>query len=222
MIKARALILFVILAVLTAYTYTLRYRYVNPTEPPTLDLIPTSIGEYRSSNKHLDPASLGVLGADEAILRAYYGNEKRTFWMFLGYFSIQQENSQIHSPKHCYPGSGWNILGERTTPIQPAGNGNSRPVKELEISNGQERRIVLYWFGTRSGVIKDEFALKWHQMKNSLLGREQSAAFMRFSTQVRPYEDSGTARDELVAFVEEIVPMIEKVLFADAHPVGGE
>jgi EpsI family protein len=135
---------------------------------------------------------------------------------------MQQENSQIHSPKHCYPGSGWNILRERTTTVRPVGYDSVRPVKELEISNGQERRIVLYWFGTRSGVIKDEFALKWHQMKSSLLGREQSAAFVRFSTQVQPNEDTGAARDKLVAFVETIIPSIEKVLFADIHPVAGE
>ncbi|MCK4237106.1 MAG: exosortase-associated EpsI family protein, partial [Candidatus Krumholzibacteria bacterium] len=66
-------------------------------------------------------------------------------------------------------------------------------------------------FSTRSGIITNEFALKWYQMKSALLRRSQSAAFIRFSMNVPPGEDD-SSREDLVRFAEAIFPYIETAL----------
>ena len=55
--------------------------------------------------------------------------------------------------------------------------------------------------------IPDEFALKFHQMKSSLLSRSQAAAFIRFSTPVTEGSEAA-ARKRLLPFIEELSPAI--------------
>ncbi|NIM18825.1 MAG: EpsI family protein [Candidatus Latescibacteria bacterium] len=208
--------LLLLLVVLTPYAYLLRFTTVAASEAPSPDGIPYSINGYIGSDEYLGPGTLQVLGADETIFRVYKRTGGRKIWFFLGYFSAAQENSQIHSPKHCYPGSGWNVYEEGAEEIEIAHR--RRTIKRLYITNGVSRRMVLYWFATRSGLITNEFSLKWDQMKNSLLRRPQSTAFVRFSAEIA--EDEGEERTlvDLLSFVEGISPHVVSAL---EGPLGG-
>ena len=205
----RIVFLLILLAAMTIYTYILRYRTVESPPLPNLTDIPTDIGEYEGSDAYQPPEALLLLGSDATVFRSYRHDTGRTIWLFLGYFGTQQENSQIHSPKHCYPGAGWDIVQEGSLRFGTAGK--EITVKHLLISDGRDQREVVYWFDTSSGVITNEFALKWHQMKSALLRRPQAAAFVRFSIPV-----SSTApeqsREELIRFIEMIFPHIMAAL----------
>ncbi|HSG29007.1 MAG TPA: EpsI family protein [Candidatus Krumholzibacterium sp.] len=202
------LILALLLAAGGSYTMVLRYRAAPAATPPALEAIPMVDGGFSAVDEYLEPESLRLLGADMTIARSYRspGGEIE---FFLGYFERQQENSQIHSPKHCYPGSGWNIMGERD--VRVSLEGKDLDVRELLISDGRETRLVIYWFNMSGESIPDEFALKFHQMKNALLSRPQSAAFIRFSTVVDG-GDQDRARARLLGFIEEISPDIRYAL----------
>lgn len=205
----RVVLLLMFLAALIAYTYILRYREVPGPPPPDLAGIPTVIDGYEGTDAHQPAEALRLLGADRTVFRTYDNGDGRTIWLFLGYFGAQQENAQIHSPKHCYPGAGWDIVEEGTLRLDLAGTAAS--VKRLLISDGTLQREVVYWFDTRGGVITNEFALKWYQMKSALMQRPQAAAFIRFSTEASP----GAHRDhhrELIEFIETIAPSITDAL----------
>jgi len=205
----RIVTLLLLIAALTVYTYMLRYREAQRPPAPDLAGIPTVIGEYESTEAYQPAEALLLLGADATVFRTYRNAGGHTIWLFLGYFGTQQENSQIHSPKHCYPGAGWDIVEEGTLRIGPPGAEAS--VKRLVISDGREQREVVYWFDTRGGVITNEFALKWYQMKSALLQQPQAAAFVRFSTEVSPAAPEH-ARTELIRFIEAIGPRITETL----------
>ncbi|MCK4237421.1 MAG: EpsI family protein, partial [Candidatus Krumholzibacteria bacterium] len=111
--------LLVLIIALTAYTYVLRYRSVEKAQSPDLEAIPKRIGKYIGREEHVEPESLRMLGTDAAIFRSYRNGKGQTIWLFIGFFGSQQENSQIHSPKNCYPGSGWNIIEEGSNRIRP-------------------------------------------------------------------------------------------------------
>lgn len=214
----RIVIVLILLAVLIVYTYLLRYRDAESPLPPDLAGIPTAIGEYESTDAFQPSEALRLLGADATLFRSYRNADGHTIWLFLGYFGAQQENSQIHSPKHCYPGAGWDIVEEGTLRLGLADTEAS--VKRLLISDGRQQREVVYWFDTRGGVITNEFALKWYQMKSALMQRPQAAAFIRFSAEVShaaaersreeevPPAAAQHARSELVRFIETIIPHI--------------
>lgn len=211
---SRLMILLVILAILTAYTYTLRFRQVELPSHPDLELIPGEIAGYSSIEEYIEPASLRTLGADATLARSFRDGSGKNIDLFLGYFASQQENSQIHSPKHCYPGSGWDVISEGSAElVLEAGR---KKVKQLIISDGEQKQLVIYWFHMNGSVVPNEFSLKYNQMKNALLSRPQSAAFIRFSTPLAAGSEKET-RESLTRFIEEISPDIGAALAESVH-----
>lgn len=209
-------VLIVLAAVLIAFTFSMRYRVIPAPEPPDLGLVPQEIAGYRGSDNFLEPASLGVLGADETLFRTFLRGEEPPIWLFLGYFGTQQERSQIHSPKNCYPGSGWNILQEGIITVTiPSG---AIRAKRLLISDGAQRRIVIYWFSTPAGPVTDEFALKWYQATRSLLGKPQVSTFVRFSTIIDEGMGPEGTESRIVEFIARAAPIVEGALSGE----GGE
>jgi hypothetical protein len=59
----------------------------------------------------------------------------------------------------------------------------------------------------------NEFALKWNQMKNSLLARPQATAFVRFSMDATGRAESAS-RNDLARFAGALAPHIEEILRA--------
>ena len=208
--RIKYIILLFIVSALTIYTFAMRYREIEHPAPPDLRLLPEKIAGYRGSDNFLEPASLSVLGADATLFRTFLGDDSPPIWLFLGYFGAQQEHSQIHSPKNCYPGSGWNILQEVTITVTiPDG---AFRAKKLLISDGVQRRIVIYWFSTPTGPLMDEFALKWYQAKRSLSGKPQVSTFVRFSTILSDETATDTAESVIIEFIESAAPFIEQML----------
>jgi EpsI family protein len=207
----RYLIVILFLAALIAYTYALRYREIESPPVPSLDSVPSEIGAFTGSTEAQDPEALEILGADATLFRTYRSDSGRVAWLFIGYFGTQRQNSQIHSPKHCYPGSGWNILEEGTTRIA-LGDGEL-PARSLVISDGVRSHCILYWFSSADGIVTNEFALKWNQMKNSLLARPQATAFVRFSMDATGRAENAS-RNDLARFAGALAPHIEEILRA--------
>jgi len=204
-------------AALCAYTWALRLRAAPAPAPPRFERIPGGSSGYTARDEYIPPPSLVELGADTTLARTYIDATGNEIELFIGYFATQQERSQIHSPKHCYPGSGWDILSEGSLMLQLPGR--AEQVRRLMISDGIERRLVVYWFTMQGRVIPNEFALKWNQMTSALLGRPQSAAFVRFSVELRPGREE-EARKRLVTFIERIAPGVIDAFTRPEH--GGQ
>jgi len=140
-------------------------------------LVDASGAEGSFEVEPIDQEFLDLLGAREGSFRTYREGTGQSVWVFMGYFDRQKEGSQVHSPKHCYPGSGWNILEEGKVPA-PWGEGR---VKRLIVSDGKEDRLVYYWFQTASRVLNDVFALKYYLTRQAVLRQSQDLVFVRIS-----------------------------------------
>jgi len=207
--KRRVIVTACYLALLIVYTYTLRSRAVGPPVDVDLSSIPLRIGGYAGTTQAIDERVVDLLGADQSLFREYVGPSGRPIWVFLGYFAVPREHSQIHSPKHCYPGSGWSIAGERRTGVVVDNqriNANC-----LDITDGARHQTVFYWFDTDAGIVTNEFSLKWVQMKNTLLGKSRRSTFVRFSTPMED-NDGDAARAELRAFIGQFAPHLRAAL----------
>jgi EpsI family protein len=205
----KLLIIIIILVVLTGFTYTIRYRATEMPNLPDLELVPRNIDGYSSTTNQLSPGAIKVLGVDTTLARDYSNGKGQKIEFFLGFFLTQQKHSQIHSPKHCYPGSGWDILKESRITFNPGGNRIS--ARTILISNKKEKRLVVYWFYINSKIITNEFALKWEQMKCSLQGKTQPATFIRFSV-IMPQGREKETKSNFLEFIELIQPYIDLAL----------
>jgi len=137
-------------------------RFAEPSHGSTLELSSLRLdaggdGDAPAfADLPLDARFLEMLRAEEVVFRTYAPETEAPVWVFLGYFDRQKEGSQVHSPRHCYPGSGWSVLGEAR--VQAPWGGDR--IRELTVSDGTQTRIVYYWFQTPQGVIDSVFGLK--------------------------------------------------------------
>jgi len=201
-IKNKTIIVSIFLILLTLYSYHLRYVEAGDTSIPDIEKLPSRIDGYESIERKLTEEEIDILGADKTLYRIYTREDGNTIRLFIGYFSTQQENSQIHSPKHCYPGAGWNIIDEGE--IKATIEGTTRSVKFITISDGNKKRLVLYWFRTINKIVSNEFELKWVQMKNALLRKSQMAIFIRLSTDLKEERSKEDRLTELSSFAGKI------------------
>jgi EpsI family protein len=162
-------------------------------------------GTLAFQEEPIDEGFLRTLRAKEVVFRTYSVGPKQPVWVFMGYFDRQKEGSQVHSPKHCYPGSGWNIVEESTT-AAPWGTGS---VKVLVVSDGNQERLVHYWFQTAGGSVDNVLALKLHLTRNAALRRPQDVVFVRVSTLLDG--DREAARSRLTPYSLELKKDVEEL-----------
>ena len=217
-VKSKIIILTVLLLVAGAFGNYLRFSERKPDRPATFGVIPLEDNGYIGQERRFSDESYEILKADTSTLRFYMGPEDERFWLFVAYFKSQKYGSQIHSPKHCLPGGGWKIQH-----IEPYGlplpDGATKQVNRLVIAEGEQRQLMLYWFETRGGAIRNEFGLKFDLMRNSLLLRPTDAAIIRLTLPIAPGETVKAATGQAIKYFETFYPSIEASLpFAGGAP----
>jgi EpsI family protein len=171
------------------------FRAVEPGAGASLGLSGVRVGERAYVDETLDPDFLDVLRAREVLFRTYDPDAEEPVWLFLGYFDRQKEGSQVHSPRHCYPGSGWNIEQEIETPAA----WREGVLRALVVNNGSERRLVCFWYQTPFGIEDDVFHLKLALTRQALRRRPQDVVFASVSTPLESGLDRAWERAAHVA-----------------------
>ncbi len=156
----------------------------------------------------LDQGFLDVLRAREVVFRTYDPDSDVPVWLFLGYFDRQKEGSQVHSPRHCYPGSGWNIEHDAVV----AAPWRDGVVPALVVTNGSERRLVCFWYQTPFGIEGDVFRLKLALTKQALARRGQDVVFASVSTPLA--DDLADASARAAALAHEVEREIARLYAA--------
>ena len=192
-------------------TYSLQNLRPQPDRVADFSQIPYEQDSYFGDERRFDSASYEILKADTTTLRYFRGPDQTTLWLFVAYFSSQEYGSQIHSPRHCLPGGGWRIDGG-VQPYTMTIAGRSFEANRMSIVFREQRQLMLYWFETRTGKIRNEFSLKFDLMKNALLRSPTDAAIVRVTIPFLSGEtiDAATIRAE--QFLESYYPSIEKSL----------
>lgn len=199
------------LVVVGGATFALQNLRSQPDRSASFSAIPLEQGNYFGDERRFDSASYEILKADTTTLRYYRGPQGTTLWLFVAYFSSQEYGSQIHSPRHCLPAGGWRIENS-VQPYQLSLNGITLDVNRMSIAFREQRQLMLYWFETRTGVIRNEFGLKFDLMKNALMISPTDAAIVRMTLPFLPGETEDEASIRATAYLEQFYPGITKAL----------
>lgn len=167
---------------------------------------PMQLGEWRCAGREkMDPSVENNLGVTDYLLCTYAKGEDAV-GVYVGYHESQVRRqggggreTVIHPPKHCLPGSGWDIVGlEKATldieglPVRPA------TVNRLVIAKGEQRQLVYYWYQSRGRVIADD----WKKIVNLFWDRASrertDGALVRLTVPIVP----GRERHAHAAFQE--------------------
>ena len=152
---------------LNYYTYNHLAREAVIPERTRFESFPLELGEWTCPERgDLTPEVWKNLGATDVLLCDYYRRDPDALVsVYVGYHATQireqgggsGENS-IHPPAHCLPGSGWDIVRNRTVTLdvpglpQPAAR-----VRRLLIAKGKHRQLVYYWYQSQGRVIADDW-----------------------------------------------------------------
>jgi EpsI family protein len=198
-VAVRSLVLIIILIVTGFYVRDLEGKRSYTRQIPDLVTLPKALEGWYGEDFPLTESVALVLDADVTLQRRYRSTAGNEVWLFIAYFAEQAVNSQIHSPRHCVPGSGWDIVSTEQTNID-LGLGPQFATQMFLQREGLTQEM-LYWFRTRGGGVTGEYALKLDLLKNSLARRPTDAAFIRYSSLTR---DSEAMRSLMVALAPHI------------------
>ena len=167
-----------------------------------LDSIARNIqGFVGSENPPLNDHVLGQLKCSSYLSRNYVKQGAQAD-LFIAYYAQQRAGESMHSPKHCLPGSGWEIWDYGRSDIQAAGR--SVEVNKYSIENGGDRRLVLYWYQSKGRIIASEYMGKILLARDALLQNSTAASIVRIIVPDQP-----GALDYARGFASELIPQVQ-------------
>ena len=178
--------------------------------PADIENFPRQIGTYSMiSSSELSEGVLRELGVSSYINRDYRNKDGHQLALYLGYFEEQREGSQIHSPMHCMPGSGWNPVETAVVPISLPGSDKSYKVNRILFQKGMDKLIMYYWFQGRHRVIANEYADRFFLLMDSLLKHRSEGALVRVTG---PWDPSGENDIRQKKFIADLFPILREHL----------
>jgi EpsI family protein len=164
----------------------------EPADPGPLHLERVSLGDADSAyvDESLDSGFEETLRAREILYRTYEPDSDAPVWVFLAWFDRQREGSQVHSPRHCYPGAGWSIERE----VEQPASWRAGTLHGMIVSDGDVRRLVCYWYQTPGGILSDVFRLKIALTRQAVLRGPQDVVFANVSTAIDHNDADAWAR----------------------------
>lgn len=152
--------------------------------------------------QQLDPQTLKTLDATAYLLRTFQ-KDRRSLDLFVAYYAQQRAGESMHSPKHCLPGSGWEIWRQDSAVIPV--NGSQVRVNKYYIQNLGKRMLMFYWYQSKDRIVASEYLGKVLLARDTLMTGQTAAAIVRITL-----PDVEGADQEGTAFASELIPRVEQ------------
>lgn len=192
----------VALLVATAVASTLAESRTPDVLTQPLSSIDMKIGGWAGSDDDLlSPRIAGALQATSYLSRTYRRPDLQ-LGLFIAYYGQQHSGAgTMHSPKHCLPGSGWEIWKYDSAYV-PVDN-RAVKINKYFIQNAGKRMLVLYWYQYKDQIVASEYIGKLVLIRNSLLTGRDSGSIVRI---ILP--DAPGATEEGIAFAANVIPRL--------------
>jgi EpsI family protein len=171
---------------------------------PVGEGLPPRIEEWQlESDAPLDPEVLALIAPDSYAMRYYEAPERTPIWLYVALYGGRAGYSKgAHDPEVCYPAQGWEVVRSRGVAI-PVGDGATLHATEIELAQGSNREIALYWFQPAQRWPAAPAPEQLLRVFDAIAGRPQYA-FVRLSGRLAADGPPG-ARD-LADFARAIAP----------------
>jgi EpsI family protein len=200
-------------ALLLAALLVLQLHSVGETVPvrKSLDLFPDRIGEWQGRQAtNLEVEVLNVLKVNDYLMRRYVDANGRSIWLYIGYWATQRRGAQIHSPKNCLPGGGWEPIEASRITIKLAPPYPPIEVNRYLIQKDRAMQVVLYWYQAQGRPVASELGAKVAMVRSAIMSRRTDGALVRVSSPVMGTAAETTAR--LVLYVQGLYPVLGEYL----------
>jgi EpsI family protein len=194
-------------ATLAAYALSERRKPDFLVQP--LDTVDQQIDGWKMTGT--EPLTEGVLGRLQLTSYVSRQYEKRGthLALFIAFYAQQRAGESMHSPKHCLPGSGWEIWKIDSALVSVGGR--QVEVNQYSIQNSGQRNLVFYWYQSRRRIIKSEYMGKILLAKDALFDGQTAGSLVRITL-----PDTPSAPAEATAFASILIPEVQRC-FGEAN-----
>lgn len=170
---------------------------------------PATVGGWRMTNEEvLTPEVLRLLRPTDYLVRSYVGPGGTPVSLYVGYHDGSRDSGEIHSPKHCLPGSGWDVQSSRI--LRVTVDGHELNIVHAVYQRGGRKTLFLYWYQVMDRAVTSEVGLKAAEVLNAMLHGRKDAAFVRI---VLPnYEEGNGVEEQGLAFLRTVYPLVMEFL----------
>jgi EpsI family protein len=173
----------------------------------SLDSFPATVGEWHErTGTILSVDILDKLRLTDYVMRDYVDGAGRDVNLYIGYWDTQRKGGIVHSPKNCFPGTGWEPVEASLVTIPLRAPDPPIIVNRYLVQKDREQQVVLYWYHSQGQAIAGEIPAKLAMVKSALVRNRTDGAIVRVMSPV-----SGSARetsDRLVAYVQALYPAL--------------
>ena len=165
--------------------------------------IPYTIESWQGEDAGpLDAETEESIAADQVINRTYVASGGGVTGLYIAYYAQQRPGVSIHSPLHCLPGTGWNVLSTDTITVDV--NGHAGSMRRLFAQKESERVLVLYWYDIQRRMIASDVVSRMQLLSDRVWLGRNDAALVRLAV---PVEGSDAEAEERgLAFARALVP----------------
>lgn len=177
--SARRVLLVAVLVAITAVFG--RQARVESTTGSIAPSLPLALAGWRGTDVPLLPADgTNAAGADLVLNRLYTGSDGRQVGVYLAAYDRQRPGTSIHSPLHCLPGTGWNVLSDDLRDVDLRGDGTSAgSVRRLLAGRGPDRIVVWYWYGIHGRMVASDLLSRVYLLRDGLWTGRNDARLIR-------------------------------------------
>ena len=199
--------------------YELATEQVVP-ERESFESFPLELGDWSCKQREgMDAEVLDMLGATDFLIcgfRRAGETEQQPIGVYVGYHESQVREkggglsrSAIHTPNHCLPGAGWDVIASSQVELDVPGlPGAPAAVNRLVIARGEARSLVYYWYQSRGHVIADDYRKIIHLFWDRATRNRTDGSLVRFTAQV-VRGDEEAAEADLLELASLVLPELE-------------
>jgi EpsI family protein len=199
--------------VLVAALLTMQLRSSGEPVPirESLDRFPEQVGRWQGREGTVfDVDTLNVLKVKDYLVRRYSDPAGRSVWLYIGYWDTQRKGAQMHSPRNCLPGAGWEPLEATTVPIALPGRFGGITVNKYLIQKDRDQQLVMYWYHSQGRAVAGEAAARVELVKNAITRNRTDGALVRLSSPI--YGSVQETSDMLADYVRAMYPVLNAYL----------
>ncbi|MGH9412162.1 MAG: exosortase C-terminal domain/associated protein EpsI [Terriglobales bacterium] len=181
----------------------LRQAPLHPAAP--LRQFPLRVGIWKGTAMPLSAKTLAALDLHDYLNRVYFGPGEQVAGFYVAYYPRQTFGDDIHSPKNCLPGSGWEPIENGVLALDLPGGRVS--VNRYLVARGSQRELILYWFQQQGRVVRSEYWSKLYQIWDGLRQGRSDAALVRVAVPIRDSRAAAVATG--TAFIRDVLPRLQ-------------
>jgi EpsI family protein len=176
-----------------------------------LDTFPERLGDWKGHEATIFEVDvLNVLKVKDYLMRRYADADGRSLWLYIAYWDTQRKGAQIHSPKNCLPGAGWEPLDASRVTVAVPRSDASITVNRYLLQKESDQQLVFYWYQSQGRAIADEVTARVDLLRRAALYHRSDGALVRVSSPVRGHIRETS--DRLVDYIRTIQPILGEYL----------